>query len=541
MSAPPSEQSFAGLVASPGLALGPIRLQLTAAAASAIPQGTPAEERKALEAAIAAAQARLAELAEVSDPMAAEILTVQIAFLEDPELAAPALAAIAGGGSAMAAWRAAMNEQIAGYQESDNAYFRARASDMIDLRDRVADGLASKTAAPPPPTDAILVANDLPPSRFLETDWSCYRGAVLTQGSAASHVSMLARARGIPMLVGLDADLSVLTDGAAAVLDAQGGRLIQHPAVATLDRYRQHLARLRADATADAAFLNRPAVTADGTRVQVCLNVDDPAALGSIDPAVCDGIGLTRSEFLFFADTGLPDEETQFQTYLRLLAWADGKPVTVRTLDAGGDKPIAGLTPDREANPFLGQRGLRLSLARPEVFRVQLRALARAAARGPLKVMVPMVTVPAELDRTRALFQEVVTDLLVEGFEARMPSLGMMVEVPAAALAIATFDADFYSIGSNDLVQYVTAASRDNAAVADLYDPLNPAVIELIGRIVSHGAATSREVSLCGDIAAEPKFLAPLLDAGLRVLSVAPASLAQTKAAVSRCTLAGGG
>jgi len=543
MSLPPSEQSFAGSVASPGLALGPICLHLTATvAAAAATQGTPDEERRALEAAIAAAHARLAELAEVSDPMAGEILTVQIAFLEDPELAAPALAAIAGGDSAMAAWRAAMNEQIAGYQESDNAYFRARAADLIDLRDRVADGLGGKTAvASSPQTDAILVAEDLPPSRFLETDWSCYRGAVLTQGSAASHVAMLARARGIPLLIGLDADPSVLSDGAAAVLDAEGGRLIQHPATATLDRYRQRLARLRADATANAVFLDKPAVTADGTRVQVCLNVDDPAILESLDPGTCDGIGLTRSEFLFFADTGLPDEETQFQAYLRLLSWADGKPVTVRTLDAGGDKPIAGLTPEREANPFLGQRGLRLSLARPDVFRVQLRALARAAARGPLKVMVPMVTAPAELDRARALFQEVVDDLLAEGLEARLPPLGMMVEVPAAALAIATFDADFYSIGSNDLVQYVTAASRDNAAVADLYDPLNPAVIELIGRVAGHGAATDREVSLCGDMAAEPKFLTPLLGTGLRVLSVAPASLAQTKAAVSRCTLAGGG
>ncbi|MHA1599795.1 MAG: putative PEP-binding protein, partial [Alphaproteobacteria bacterium] len=267
----------------------------------------------------------------------------------------------------------------------------------------------------------------------------------------------------------------------------------------------------------------------------------DPATLEAIDPVTCDGIGLTRSEFLFFGDTGLPDEETQFRAYIQLLTWADGKPVTVRTLDAGGDKPIAGLTPDQEANSFLGQRGLRLSLARPEVFRVQLRALARAAVRGPLKVMVPMVTVPAELDRARALFQEVADDLSAEGMEARLPPLGMMVEVPAAALAIATFDADFYSIGSNDLVQYVTAASRDNAAVADLYDPSNPAVIELIARVVDHGAAAGREVSLCGDMAAEPKFLAPLLKAGLRVLSVAPATLARTKAAIAKCTLDGVG
>lgn len=542
MNAPPSEQSFAGSVASPGLALGPLRLYATADTIAAAPQGSPVEERRALVAAVAAAQARLSELVAVSDPMAGDILSVQIALLEDPELTAPALAAIAGGASARAAWRAAMNEQIAGYRESDNAYFRARATDLTDLRDRVGEALANTAAmVPPPQSEAILVAEDLPPSRFLETDWSCYRGAVLTQGSAASHVAMLARARGIPLLIGLDADPLALTDGAPAVLDAEGGCLIQHPAAATVDRYRRRLARLRADAAADSAFLDQPAATADGTRVQVCLNVDDPAILASVDPAGCDGIGLTRSEFLFFGEAGLPDEEMQFRAYTELLAWADGKPVTVRTLDAGGDKPVAGLTPDREANPFLGQRGLRLSLARPDVFRVQLRALARAAARGPLKVMLPMVTVPAELDRARALLQEVVDDLADDGMEARLPPLGMMVEVPAAALAIAAFDADFYSIGSNDLVQYVTAASRDNAAVADLYDPLNPAVIELIGRVVEHGATTGSEVSLCGDMAAEPDYLALLLGAGLRILSVPPAALARTKAALARCAPGGPG
>lgn len=540
MSVPPSEQSFAGSVASPGLALGPIRLHSSAATAAAALQGTPAEERRALAAAVAAAHVRLSELADVSDPMAGEILTVQVALLEDPELTAPALAAIAGGESAVSAWRAAMNDQISGYQESDSAYFRARATDLVDLRDRVADVLANTPAVvPPPQSGAILVTEDLPPSRFLETDWSCYRGAVLTQGSAASHVAMLARARGIPLLIGLDADPTVLIDGATAILDAKEGSLIQHPAAATLDRYRQRLARLQAEAAADTVYLDRPAATADGTRVQVYLNVDDPAILEPNDPVGCDGIGLTRSEFLFFGTAGLPDEETQFRAYARLLSWADGKPVTVRTLDAGGDKPIAGLTPDREANPFLGQRGLRLSLARPDVFRVQLRALARAAARGPLKVMLPMVTVPAELARARALFQEVADDLSAEGMEALLPPLGMMVEVPAAALAITAFDADFYSIGSNDLVQYVTAASRDNAAVADLYDPMSPAVIELIRRVVAHGTATGREVSLCGDMAAEPDCLAPLLETGLRILSVAPAALARTKSAIAKCTLDG--
>ncbi|MHA1600053.1 MAG: phosphoenolpyruvate-utilizing N-terminal domain-containing protein, partial [Alphaproteobacteria bacterium] len=284
MSAALSEQIFAGSSASSGLAFGHIRLQLPVAATAVTPQGTPAEGRRALKAAVAVAHTRLSELVEVSDPMAGEILTVQVALLEDPELTEPVLAAIAGGEPAMTAWRAAMDEQIAGYRESDNAYFRARATDMADLRDRVADALANTTAVmPPPQSDAILVAEDLPPSRFLETDWSCYRGAVLTQGSAASHVAMLARARGIPLLIGLDAGPTALIDGAEAILDAEGGCLIQHPAAATLARYDQRLERLQADATADSAFLNGPAATVDGTRVQVCLNADDPATLEAID------------------------------------------------------------------------------------------------------------------------------------------------------------------------------------------------------------------------------------------------------------------
>jgi len=215
------------------------------------------------------------------------------------------------------------------------------------------------------------------------------------------------------------------------------------------------------------------------------------------------------------------------------MRWARGRPVTIRTLDAGGDKPIPGLTPDGESNPFLGLRGLRLSLARPDVFRVQLRALARAAAEGDLKVMLPMVTRPQELEATRALFRKAVSELVAAGIPAGMPKLGMMVEVPSAALNIAAFDADFYSIGSNDLVQYVTAAGRDCESVRELYDPLEPGVLELIHRVVQHGKLTGREVSLCGDMASDPRYLPALLDTGLRAISVAPARLAGAKAQIA--------
>jgi phosphotransferase system enzyme I (PtsI) len=214
-----------------------------------------------------------------------------------------------------------------------------------------------------------------------------------------------------------------------------------------------------------------------------------------------------------------------------MLEWAKGKPVTIRTLDAGGDKPIPGLTRDGELNPFLGVRGVRLSLRHLDVFRLQLRALARAAVVGNLKVMIPMVTVPDELDRCRALLQDAVAELTREGHKAMMPPLGMMVEVPAAALMIEDFNADFFSIGSNDLVQYVMAASRDEPEFADLARP-SRAVFNLIRRVTDHAARAGRDASLCGDLAGEPAQVAPLLDHGLRILSVAPGVLAPVRAAI---------
>ena len=274
-----------------------------------------------------------------------------------------------------------------------------------------------------------------------------------------------------------------------------------------------------------------PAVTQDGTRVEVLLNITDARELDHLSPVVCDGVGLVRSEFLFGGDS-LPDEEHQYQTYSRIVKWAQDRPVTIRTLDAGGDKPIAGLTITGESNPALGLRGVRLSLARPDILRVQLRALARAAIHGPLRIMIPMVTLPTELASVRAILDDELRNLAKEGVAARCPPVGMMVEVPAAALTIEQFDADFFSIGSNDLVQYTTAAARDLGSLADLANPLHPAVLELITRVVERCNAMAREVSLCGDAAADPLVIPHLLASGLRSLSVAAAAIATTKAAV---------
>ena len=534
------ERIFAGKVASPGLVSGRIRVHARRMA-SETATGTPAEEASRLDQALSTAASQLARLCQTVDEAAQGILEFQIALIEDDELIEPVHQAITDGSAAARAWRQALDAQVSDYQGASDAYFRARAADLADLRDRVLDLLSGEPDEGDSPAEAgearIYVGEDLAPSRFLEIDWQNYRGGALLAGSANGHVAILARARGIPLIVGLGAiDLSAadLIAGAEAILDAEEGRLIQDPIRHTREIFTRRMTTRSATAAVEAEFLPKPAVTRGGLRIAVAINVDESGIVERVDAAHCDGIGLTRTEFLFSAPGGWPDEQKQFEIYARLIAWAKGRPVTIRTLDAGGDKPIPGLTPDGEANPFLGLRGIRLSLARPDVFTVQLRALARAAAQGPLKVMLPMVTVAREVEETRALLKAATGDLARAGIAAAMPSLGMMVEVPAAAINVARFDVDFFSIGSNDLVQYVTATSRDNSAVAALHDPLDPAVLELIGRVVAHGAASGRDVGLCGDMASDPRYLPKLLDLGLRSISVAPARLAKVKAEIAR-------
>src|SRR5580704_4186715 len=445
-----------GRSAAPGIALGALVL-LSPVKHQARQDRSTGEEHQALVDALAASQQDLIVLAgEMKDPDAEAILAFQIAMLEDENLAAPAFARIETGEVANRAWHAAIDPEIASYEEASDPYFRARASDLRDLRDRV-----------------------------------------LRRGSPSSHVAILARSRGVPMIVGVELD--PVENGRDAVLDADAGLLIVDPDPDMRAAYGQRRAEQAELRQAAVSFVG-PVLTAVGEAVQVMINVTGLAELGDIDPAGVDGIGLMRTEFLFQGREKLPTEEEQYQIYRRMLEWAAGKPVTIRTLDAGGDKPIAGLTQQGDINPFLGVRGVRLSLRHLDVFRQQLRALARAATVGNLKVMIPMVTVPEAFDRCRALFEEVLAALRREGRQAQMPPLGMMVEVPAAALTIEDFNADFLSIGSNDLIQYVVAASRDEPQLADLARP-SRAVFGLIGHVVKYADGSRRETSLCGDLA----------------------------------------
>lgn len=533
------ERRFHGRSASPGCAVGRTVVLAIPENRTATARGSAAAEEAALRAALAAAGGELEALAAADAGDGAAILAFQIELLSDPALLDEALSLIKAGEPALLAWRRGLAPQIAEFEDAEDDYFRARAADLLDLEDRVARRLAGIEPAPTAlPENAILVDRDLTPSRFLELDWSTLGGAALLEGSASSHVAILARARGVPLLVELG---EAIPNGVEAVLDATDGVLIANPEATTREHYRQAAA---ADARCQAAALERRIEitrTADGVRIELSINVDDPAVLDPTLLAAADGVGLLRTEFLFLGQDRLPDEEVQRGVYCRLLEDLGGKPLTVRTLDIGGDKPLPGLSLEAEANPFLGLRGIRLCLERPALFRPQIRALLRAAVRGPLQVMLPMIAVQAEIDETRKLFETCQAELEAEGIEAALPPLGIMVEIPAAAIAIETLTADFYSIGSNDLIQYVMAAARDaGGRVGALNDPAHPAVLRLIEQVARHGAESEKAVSLCGDMAADPAMVPVLLRAGLRKLSVAPAAFDRVKGAIHETDLGHG-
>jgi phosphoenolpyruvate-protein phosphotransferase (PTS system enzyme I) len=496
----PAPLRLKGLPASAGFASG-LLWQPPKSVGGYRPKESRGQELAALEGAIESAIAETADLVAGAEGEAAEILEFQLAMIEDDNFRTVSSEKIEQGLAADAAWTATLDAEIEGYQTSGDEYFRARATDLADIRDRVLAALTG-TEAPRIPVGSIYFSDDIAPSTFLSHDWMG-GGLVLKHGSATGHVAILARQRGIPVIVGIgDAGINA---GIFALVDAVRGEIVLDPGEserASFEAARHGHAQRRA---ASQAFAPRPAITADGRVVKVMVNIADPGETASIDIAHVDGVGLMRTEFLF--GHGLPAEEEQYKAYRRVLDWARGKPVTIRTIDAGGDKPVAGLTED-EPNPFLGMRGVRLSLAKPEIFAIQIRALLRAAVAGNLKVMLPMVSVPQEVDAARGMFAEEAARLEADGIAHAMPQIGIMVEVPSVAVTPGRFAmAEFFSIGSNDLVQYVLAASRDNWKL---------------------------EVSLCGDAASNPEMVPHLLSAGLESLSVAASAIGEVKAAIAR-------
>jgi phosphoenolpyruvate-protein phosphotransferase len=455
----------------------------------------------------------------------AGILEAQALMLEDPAVLEAAFALLGQGVPADRAVAQSLEPFAAMLRASDDPVFRARAADVDDVSAQVARALHGVDEVPAAPDQpSILVADDLAPSQTARLDRDRVVGFATEQGSATAHTAILARALGLPAVVGISGVLQAVSEGQLVLLDGDQGTLLLDPSSDAVVEVAPPLG-LVADP--------EPAVTRDGRRLEIACNaagVDDARRAAA---AGADGIGLLRSEFLFMDRDTLPSEEEQVTILDQVVAALGGRSVILRTLDVGADKPLPALPQPAEANPALGVRGLRLHLMRrPDLLRAQLSAAVRVAARRPLRVMFPMVSTVDEVRQAKALLEDVQRSIGVPE-QARI-EVGIMIEVPAAAVAadLLAPEVDFFSLGTNDLAQYLFAADRTNPEVAPLADSLQPALLRMIGQVVKAAHQRRRWVGLCGEMASDPWALPLLVGLGLDELSVHPPVVARIKARV---------
>lgn len=524
-----------GVGAVPGLAIGRAFVLREAGIDIAENADDPDAERDALAAAKAAIRAELTVNAAGDGPQAA-IATAHLAFLDDPAVGAAADRAIDAGKSAGFAWRTAIAGFAEPLRQSHDRRFAERLDDLRDIEQRVLAALAGTVAAPSlPPPGAILIADELFPSQLMAFADAGLAGIATGQGGATSHVAIIAAGLDLPMITALGAQVLRIEDGAELILDADAGALLIAPDAAVVVQTRARRASRAAYREAAQARAHEECRTADGVRIEVAAN------LGSVEEARravalgAEGCGLLRTEFLFLDRSSPPDETEQHAAYQGVADALGDRPLIVRTLDIGADKPAPWLPMAAEENPALGLRGIRLQLTRPDLLETQLRALLRVRSSGPLRIMLPMVADRAEIQDTRILLDRLTAEIGVAA-----PELGIMVETPAAALMAAELaaDAGFFSIGSNDLSQYVLARDRTNPAVAAGLDGLHPAVLRLIAETVKGAQTRGRWVGLCGGLAAVPDAIPLLLGLGVSELSVSPTAIAETKAMVRTLDLA---
>lgn len=452
---------------------------------------------------------QLAAIRAGSDELGADILDFQQELLADDHLLLEMLDKAVADGDPAGAVRTVLDEQIASYRGAESERFAARAADLADLKERLFGTLAGR----PPresvlPPDTLLLVDDLTPSRFLELDRSRLAGIADLKGSAASHVSLLARTEGIPMLVGIQAE-AVTGIGQQALLDATGGELV-------IGGEHERVTECKSESSVSDAEGEGAALLPNGERVEVNLIVNSLDTLAQTPPNWFNGIGLVRSELLVRDAGWATDRERQRDAYRKLFEWAEYRAVSIRLFDGGGDKPLPGLS----ARGSGGRRGARLLMQRTDIVRAQLAAIMEAAAGRAVRVLVPMATIPEELQYFRAEFDRACEAAGAGGAQAK---LGMMVETPAAALTIAAFDADFYALGTNDLTQYTMAMPRE-AGGSTPGEAMPAAVLELVRRVIGHAGETGRPVTLCGDFEISRQGLGPLLECGVRSFCV-PARL----------------
>jgi phosphoenolpyruvate-protein phosphotransferase (PTS system enzyme I) len=438
------------------------------------------------------------------------------------------------------------------FDEMEDAYIRERKADLEQVVERMLRHMRLDT--PKPDAHAgrsrdfggdeplVLVASDIAPADMIHFKRSVFTGFVTDVGGKTSHTAIVARSMDIPAVVGARQASSLIRQDDCIIIDGDAGLVIVDPSPIVLEEYRFRQRQSELERGRLARLRHTPAVTLDGERVELLANIEGPEDAPAALDAGAVGVGLFRSEFLFMNRAGhLPDEDEQYESYRRAVESMKGLPVTIRTVDIGADKPLEGLTPselrhESVLNPALGLRAIRWSLSEPSMFRRQLRALFRAAAHGPVKILIPMLASQREIRQTLDNIAHVKRQLTDAGKPFGEVELGAMIEVPAAALTLPIFlkHFDFVSIGTNDLIQYTLAIDRADEAVAHLYDPWHPAVLQLIASTIAQARAAGRGVSVCGEMAGDPAFTELLLAMGLRAFSMHPSQVASIKQRVLR-------
>ncbi|MBS3896456.1 phosphoenolpyruvate--protein phosphotransferase [Silanimonas sp.] len=539
-----------GVGASRGLALGRARvrqpqvLQLS-------PQTLPAErveaELQRLDRALAIARAELATLrARLQGQLAREVgefIDLHVLILDDPELVDGLRDLVRHQRhTADYALKLQRDRLAAVFRSMDNDYFRTRLDDLdhvigrvhAALQEREDDGRLGLAGE-------ILVADDIAPAELAELSRQQLLAVATRAGSPLSHSAIIARGLGLPMVVGCAEALAHINDGDALLLDGRDGQLIVEPEAADLARYHERQASLVAKRGALERLRQAPTQTRDGTAIRLQANGERREEIAAALAAGADGIGLFRSEFLFMGRSGLPDEEEQFLAYRDAVLGMAGRPVTLRTLDLGADKADdSGLALRNEPNPALGLRGVRLSLSRPGLLDAQLRAMLRASAFGPVRVLVPMVSAREETDAMRSRLLRLAGRLRDEGVAiGDRVAFGIMLEVPATALTLADHRdlIDFVAIGTNDLVQYLLAADRTHEALGGLYSERHPAVLRLLHRLFSEARSAGLPLHVCGELANRPEDVPLLLALGLRDFSVPASAVLEVREAIGDCDL----
>lgn len=539
-----------GIPVSAGIAIAPIvRLSQDQPIAyeTAISSANVSSHQSRLAQSIELSRQQLEQLrVQTEEQLGAEkaaILSAHLAFLDDPAFTGEMNSAIESQLlSASAAVSQVADQFISLFESMDDAYMRERADDIRDVSRRLIRNLSGEESSVSFPEEPfILIAVDVTPSETLQLPLSHVRGIATVKGGSTSHAAILARSLGIPAVMGVgEALFSQMESETLLILDGATGQLYPAPDEETRKRYETKAEEEAIERVAYEAMKNLPAKTLDGHRVHLMANMAVPEEADALVASGVEGIGLFRSEFLFMDRNTLPDEEEQFQAYKRVaLAFGD-KPVIIRTLDVGGDKHLPALALEKEENPFLGFRAIRISLARPELFQVQLRALLRASAFGRLLIMFPMISHLEQLRAAKSILEQAKSQLREEGvaFDENI-AVGMMMEIPAACLQADAFakEVQFFSIGTNDLVQYTLAVDRMNANIADLYSYYHPAVLRLISQVIEASHRAGIWTGLCGEMAGDPVATELLLGLGLDEFSGAASVMPKVKQRIRSTTM----